>query len=256
VLQVTPIRALRDNYVWMIHRPGGRSAVVVDPGESSPVESALANAGLTPVAILVTHHHHDHVGGIQALLQRHRVPVFGPATESIPSRSHPVSDGDEVHIDELSLTLTAIHVPGHTLGAIAYVGEGIVLTGDTLFTAGCGRLFEGTPAQMLASLRRLAALPSQTRVYCGHEYTVANLRFAHVVEPDNPDIEARLAQAVVRAQRGEPGVPSTIGEERLTNPFLRVAEPTVRSAVQSKCARPLSDPGDVFAELRNWKNHF
>lgn len=255
-LQVTPLRALRDNYVWMIHRAQGRAAVVVDPGEAPPVDRALAQAGLSLAAIVVTHHHHDHVGGIEDLLRRHRVPVFGPAMESIPGRSHAVHDGDLVRLDSLSLELSAMHVPGHTLGAIAYHGEGIVLTGDTLFTAGCGRLFEGTPAQMLGSLRRLASLPAETLIYCGHEYTAANLRFARAVEPGNAEVNRRWSDAIERTARGEPCVPSTMGEELRTNPFLRVDVSEVRSAVHRRCNRALTEAEDVFAELRDWKNHF
>jgi hydroxyacylglutathione hydrolase len=255
-LQITPIPALRDNYVWMIRRLGGAATVIVDPGEEAPVSAALEAAGAALAAILVTHHHHDHVGGIAALVSRHRVPVYGPARESIPSRTHALGDGDDIWIEPLQWRLSAMHVPGHTLGAIAYAGEDVVFTGDTMFTAGCGRLFEGTAAQMHASLHRLSSLPPHTAVYCGHEYTVANLRFAQAVEPQNAAIADRLHDAIERSSRGQPCVPSSIAEELATNPFLRVDEPSVRRAASQRCGRPLSDPIAVFSILREWKNHF
>jgi hydroxyacylglutathione hydrolase len=182
--------------------------------------------------------------------------VFGPGSETIPERTDAVGEGDTVNIAELGLSLRAMRVPGHTLGAIAYFGDGVVFTGDTLFAAGCGRLFEGTPAQMHASLARLASLPDETLVYCGHEYTLANLEFAVTVEPGNAAIRARLNTTRDLYARGEPAVPSTIALERQTNPFLRTNDAEVQRAAEIHCGHPLSNATEIFAVLREWKNRF
>ncbi|MFO1435984.1 MAG: hydroxyacylglutathione hydrolase [Gammaproteobacteria bacterium] len=253
---VTPIRALRDNYVWMLQRPGGDVVTLVDPGEAAPVEAVLAAAGKRVAAILVTHHHHDHVGGIEQIARRHRARVIGPAMENIPARSFAVNDGDAFTIDELELELTAMHVPGHTLGAISYYGEGTAFTGDTLFTAGCGRLFEGTADQMFSSLERLKKLRRSTQIYCGHEYTLANLRFAAAVEPDNADIAMRLLQVEENERDGQPSVPAPLELELRTNPFLRTDQASVQRAAESQSGHALNGPAAVFAVLREWKNHF
>jgi hydroxyacylglutathione hydrolase len=191
MLQVSPVRAFSDNYIWLIRAPADPgAAVVVDPGDDRPVEEALQQQGLRLGAILVTHHHADHVGGVVALVARHGAPVFGPAREKMPCAVQALDDGGTVALDHLGLQFSVMAVPGHTLGHIAYAGHGALFCGDTLFSAGCGRLFEGTPAQMLASLDRLATLPDDTRVYCAHEYTLSNLRFAAAVEPRNTHIHA------------------------------------------------------------------
>ncbi len=253
-LEITAVPALRDNYVWLLERPGSRAAAVVDPGEAGPVLAAISRRGLELSAIIVTHHHHDHVGGIAALRARFPVRVFGPVAETIPERTDAVGEGDAAIIPEMALELRALWVPGHTLGAIAYCGDGIVFTGDTLFAAGCGRLFEGTPAQMHASLGRLAALPGETRVYCGHEYTLANLRFAATVEPGNAAIARRLEDSRELRARGVPTVPSTIALERQTNPFLRTNDAEVQRAAEMYCGHALSNATEVFSILREWKN--
>jgi hydroxyacylglutathione hydrolase len=255
-LKITAIRALRDNYVWLLQRPASRAAAVVDPGDAGPVIDAIASRDLVLVAIIVTHHHHDHVGGIPELHSRFPARVFGPGSETIPKRTDAVGEGDTVNIAELRLSLRAMSVPGHTLGAIAYFGDGVVFTGDTLFAAGCGRLFEGTPAQMHASLARLANLPDETLVYCGHEYTLANLEFAATVEPGNSAIRARLAATRDLYARGEPAVPSTIALERQTNPFLRTNDAEVQRAAEIHCGHALSNATEIFAVLREWKNRF
>ncbi|MBK9115587.1 MAG: hydroxyacylglutathione hydrolase [Betaproteobacteria bacterium] len=255
---IIPIPAFTDNYIWLL-RDGG-SAVVVDPGDEDPVLAYLGAHGLALTAILTTHHHPDHVGGVAALLERYPVPVFGPGKEKIPGRTHVVGDGTVVPVPGLGLTLTGIDVPGHTAGHIAYFGEveGVptLFCGDTLFAGGCGRLFEGTPEQMWASLSTLARLPAATRVYCAHEYTLANLAFALAVEPDNADLRARQSAEAGKRARGEPTVPSTIGIERATNPFLRAALPGVRAAAERRAGRALPADVDAFAELREWKNTF
>jgi hydroxyacylglutathione hydrolase len=253
---IIPIPALRDNYIWIVR--DGRNAVVVDPGDAAPVLAYLEREALTLAGILITHHHADHVGGIAALTARHPAPVFGPARESIPGRTRAVTEGDTIALPGLELSV--LDVPGHTSGQVAYVGrcddKPITFTGDTLFTCGCGRIFEGTPAQMLASLSKLAALAGDTLVYCGHEYTLANLRFALAVEPGNEALRERLRRDTAKREEGLPTVPARMDLERATNPFLRAAEPAVFAAAETHAGRPLADVVDAFATLREWKNAF
>lgn len=259
-LLITPLPAFTDNYFWLLER-GGRAAVV-DPGDAAPVERALAQRGLALAAILVTHHHADHVGGLGPLTSGRDVPVYGPAAEAaaIGGLTHPLREGDRVRLPALGVDFEVWEVPGHTLGHIAYVadrpGHGFVLCGDTLFSAGCGRLFEGTPEQMHRSLSRLAALPADTRVYCTHEYTLANLAFAAAVEPDRPALREEIARVRALRQAGAPSLPSSIGRERRINPFLRVAEPGVAAAARRHSGQALAAPLDVFAALRRWKDGF
>ena len=257
MLEVSPVRAFSDNYLWLIRAPRERrAAVVVDPGDPQPVEAALATAGLALRAILVTHHHPDHVGGVQALVARHGAQVFGPARETLPCEFRPLDDGDSVSLADLGLDFRVMAVPGHTLGHVAYHGHGALFCGDTLFSAGCGRLFEGTAAQMLDSLDRIAALPDDTRVYCAHEYTLSNLRFAAAVEPGNADVLDTLE--AVRELRARDGItlPTTLGRERRINPFLRCREPAVRAAAQARSGKRLAGPAEVFAVIRSWKDGF
>ncbi len=254
MLTIHPLPAFEDNYLWLLE--DGRNAAVVDPGDEAPVEAFLAGRGLVLAAILATHHHGDHVGGLEALARRWDCPAFGPAGEAIAGLTRRLAEGDRITVPGLGLPLTVLEVPGHTAGHIAYVGEGIVFCGDTLFAGGCGRLFEGTPAQMSASLAKLAALPPATRVYCAHEYTAANLRFAAAVEPGNARLAERRAKVAAQRGRGEPTVPSTIAEELATNPFLRCAEPEVVAAAGRHAGRALAGPVEVFAAVRAWKNGF
>jgi hydroxyacylglutathione hydrolase len=251
---IIPIPAFADNYIWLLQRDG--KAAVVDPGDAAPVIEYLEREHIELSAIVNTHHHGDHVGGNRALLQRWRVPVFGPAHEQIPERTHALSEGDTVTLPGIGIELSVLDIPGHTSGHIACAGDGMVFCGDTMFAAGCGRLFEGTPAQMVASLDKLAGLAPETRVYCGHEYTVSNLRFALAVEPQSATLQARLKRDQSKRDLGEPTLPSTIGEERVTNPFLRTSDPAVRAAAEHHAGRKLSDRVAVFAELRTWKNAF
>lgn len=255
---IIPIPALSDNYIWLVRE--GRNAAVVDPGDAAPVLACLDREGLAMTAILVTHHHWDHVNGIAGLLARFPVPVYGPAREAIPGRTHALADGDTFVVPGTGLRLSVLDVPGHTAGQIAYVGMNgggpVTFTGDTLFACGCGRIFEGTPAQMAASLSKLAALSGDTLVYCGHEYTLANLRFALAVEPGNAALRERQGREQAKRDRGEPTLPSTMGEERATNPFLRAGEPAVFAAVEAHAGRPLADAVAAFAILREWKNAF
>lgn len=257
-MNLVALPAFTDNYIWMLH--DGCDAIVVDPGEAAPVVRATSEHGLKLAAIVVTHHHADHVGGVDALRAR-LAPggqVWGPAGGRIPSPYTPLEDGDTVTL--LGTEFRVIFVPGHTRDHIAFFGQPageapLLFCGDTLFSAGCGRLFEGTPAQMHASLARLAALPADTRVCCGHEYTLANLKFAHAVEPDNGAVIdfARRCQAL--RDRGLPTLPSTLATERQVNPFLRVEAEQVRASARVRDANARDAVG-VLAALREWKNEF
>lgn len=257
MLEASPVRAFSDNYLWLIRTPSDRSgAVVVDPGDARPVQATLDEQGLALRAILVTHHHADHVGGVAELAERHGVPVYGPARERMPCAHWPLDEGDQVSLAELGLEFRVMAVPGHTLGHIAYHGHGALFCGDVLFSAGCGRLFEGTAAQLLGSLDRLAALPDDTRIYCAHEYTLGNLRFAATVEPGNADVLESLESVRALRSRDAITLPSTIGRERRINPFLRCREPAVRAAAEAHAGTPLPAAVDVFAAVRAWKDGF
>jgi len=251
---IAPIRAFKDNYIWCLRR--GRSAAVVDPGDARPVLDYLAAEGLHLEAILATHHHNDHVGGNVALLQQYNVPVFGPGRERIPGMTRGLGQDDEIEVPGIGVRLRALDIPGHTAGHIAYFGEGLLFCGDTLFSCGCGRLFEGTPAQMHDSLTRLASLPGETLVYCGHEYTLSNLRFAAAADPGNPAVAAREVSTRAALERGNPSLPSTLEVERAANPFLRVREPALVESASRQAGKTLTDPVQVFAALRQWKDGF
>ncbi|MBV8501514.1 MAG: hydroxyacylglutathione hydrolase [Paucibacter sp.] len=257
-MNLTPLPAFADNYIWMLDN--GREALVVDPGDAAPVLQALGERSLSLAGILVTHHHSDHVGGLAELRPHLRGAVYGPARENIPAPYEPLVAGDEATL--LGLRFKVIEVPGHTAGHIAYFHAStevapLLFCGDTLFSAGCGRLFEGTPEQMHASLATLAALPGETRVCCAHEYTLANLRFARHVEPGNAALRAHEAWARMQRERELPTLPSTIAVERAINPFLRAHEPEVaRSAHGHQSETPPDNPVAVFATLRQWKNEF
>jgi hydroxyacylglutathione hydrolase len=254
---VTPIACLRDNYAYLICADGEKAALCIDPSEAGPVLLALEHAGLELAGILNTHHHWDHVGGNQELLARTGdLPVYGHASdrERIPGQNRFLEDGDE--FDLAGMHFRILHIPGHTMGAVAYIIEDAVFTGDTLFAAGCGRLFEGTPADMYQSLNiKLGSLSDATRVYCGHEYTASNLRFAEHVEPGNAAVREKAASVAKLRARGEPTVPSTMGEERLTNPFLRCDSEEIIQSVRSRLGSNIN-PVDVLGAVRAAKDAF
>lgn len=255
-MYLTPIPAFADNYLWVLH--DGKHALVVDPGDAGPVLQMLAQQSLQLASILVTHHHADHTGGVAALRETTGAQVYGPATERIPAPFIPLKEGDAVRT--LGLDFQVLDVPGHTAGHIAFYtpdmdGKPLLFCGDTLFSGGCGRLFEGTPAQMLASLDKLAALPGATRVCCAHEYTLDNLRFARTIEPGNADLAAYQAHCLALRAEGRPTLPSAIAQELLINPFLRTRQASILAATDRLDA-PAPDDTAVFAILRQWKNQF
>jgi hydroxyacylglutathione hydrolase len=259
-MRLIPLPAFSDNYLWLWQQ--GTQAVVVDPGDATPVFEALAQENLTLAAILVTHHHADHVGGVAQLHQATGATVYGPAREEVPAPFTPVLSGDTLAL--LGQPVQVMDVPGHTAGHVAYFlpqaqPHPVLFAGDTLFSAGCGRIFEGTPAQMLASLDALAALPSPTQVCCAHEYTLSNLRFALAVEPHNADLQAYASQCQQLRAKGLPTLPAQLGNELRINPFLRARHPVVRQAVTQHAQLSFEEQNNdvaVFAALRQWKNDF
>lgn len=251
MLEIICLPAFKDNYIWVLRH--GQRAAVVDPGDAAPVESYLEASGLALESILITHHHADHQGGVPALVERWQPRVFGPQNESITGCTDPLRGGESITV--LGQAMAVLAIPGHTRGHLGYALPGALFCGDTLFGAGCGRLFEGTPAEMAASLNTLAGLPDETLVYCAHEYTEPNLRFAVTVEPDSAAIRSRMLAVAKLRLLGKPTVPFTLGEEKATNPFLRCDQPSVMAA--ARCRDPLAnDPVSIFAAIREWKNHF
>lgn len=259
-LTVFPVPAFQDNYLWVID--DGKHAVVVDPGDAKPVLAYLEARALVLTAILVTHHHADHIGGVDELLARFPVPVHGPAHEVIACVDQPHADGDQVHIAAPAMTLDVFDVPGHTAGHIAYwlpagaADAPRLFCGDTLFSCGCGRLFEGTAAQMLGSLDKLAKLPPATRVHCAHEYTMSNITFALACDPDNEALAAWHQEAKALRAAGRPTLPTTLAQERMTNPFLRSDAPSVVAAAKQHVGRAALTREEVFAVVRSWKDNF
>lgn len=269
MFEISLIPAFKDNYIWLLTL--GKRAFVVDPGDAAPVLARLDADQLVLEGILITHHHADHQGGVAELKARYQPAVFAPANESITGCTHPLRGGESIQV--LGQTVQVMAVPGHTLGHLAYFVPGALFCGDTLFGAGCGRLFEGTPAQMSASLDSIARLPDATRIYCAHEYTEANLRFARAVEPESLAVQQRVAKVAALRALGLPSVPSTLTEEKATNPFLRCTESAVieaglrQVAAQGRLANSGSRTADgkdavdrsktaIFAAIRGWRNNF
>jgi len=257
MLSIHPIRAFRDNYIWVIHNQN--HAAVIDPGIASPVIDYLLSNKLRLIAILITHHHNDHTGGNAELLQSFDVPVYGPLNESIATVSHPLREGDQVNLEEMSLNLKVLDTPGHTRGHIAYYGSNpfnVVFCGDTLFSCGCGRVFEGTAQQMYQSLQKLSQLPNDTLIFCTHEYTLGNIQFAKAVDPENASLINFEIDAQELRNLNIPTVPTTLTLEKKINPFIRCEQRKIIDSAQNFSGRLLSDPVKVFTVLREWKNNF
>jgi hydroxyacylglutathione hydrolase len=256
MLQIWPVPVFDDNYVWILEREGSNRIAVVDPGDGEPVIKALSRLDLEIAAVLITHHHRDHVGGLPEIIRRYHPPVYGSATEPVAGVDHPLTGDDRISLPEIDLEFEILALPGHTSGHIGYAGAGCAFVGDTLFAGGCGRVFEGTMEQMYSSLTRLAELPPETMTYCAHEYTLANLRFALAVEPGNDALAKRIEAADATRAASQPTVPSTIGYELETNPFLRCGVASVHAAAESHAGHELTTPSEVFAVLRNWKDEW
>lgn len=260
MLIFTALPAFNDNYIWLLQNPDSQQCAVVDPGDAQPVLDWLANNPQWQLTdILITHHHHDHTGGITRLKQATQAQVTGPARETIPSLDIPVDQGSQLNL--LGQSVQVLAVPGHTLGHVVYFCQAEqdtpwLLSGDTLFAAGCGRIFEGSAEQMHASLSKLAKLPDATLVYCTHEYTLSNLRFAQAVESSNPVIAQRLLEVQQLREQQQISLPSSIALEKASNPFLRCAEPAVQQAAMQQAGTTLNDDSAVFAALRSWKDTF
>ena len=255
MLSVEPIPAFDDNYIWLLREADRVAVAVVDPGDADPVLARLRDQGLELTAILITHHHQDHIGGVVDLLSHWpEALVAAPKDRRIAMATRVVGDGDAISIPGFATRFDVLEVPGHTSSHIAYLAEGALFCGDTLFAGGCGRVFDGTFEQLAASLRRISALPPRTLCYCAHEYTLANLGFAAWVEPASAALAERTEQARRRRDAGEPTVPSELALELATNPFLRTAEPTVIAAAEDFAGEPLQDQSAVFTALRRWKD--
>ena len=266
MLNITPIPAFSDNYIWMLQRTGSNAVVLVDPGDKGRILDYLQQKQLVPVAVLITHQHYDHTGGVAALVGKHpglriiapdRLPSRSPLSIDLPITEYVterVADGDEVDIAELDIRFNVLGIPGHTLDHLAYYGHEMVFCGDTIFGCGSGRLFSGSAEQMVASMKKLTSLPSATRVYCAHEYTLDNIGFARWVEPDNADVLQRDDDDMARQEKGIPTVPSTLELELKTNPFLRYRVPVVIQAAEKFAGKKLTTDAEVFAAIRRWKD--
>ena len=265
-INITAIQAFNDNYIWAItHKEASaeqksvtKPVTLVDPGQAQPCIEFIENNQLTLTNILITHHHRDHVGAVSELVSRYgdQVNVYGPANEQIPLCRYPLAEGDNIELDDPQITLQVLDVPGHTAGHIVYYNDDLVFCGDTLFSGGCGRLFEGTPAQMHHSLAKLKKLPANTKVYCAHEYTLANLAFAQAVEPNNQALAEYVERATELRAKQQATIPTTIGQEQAINPFLRSEQSSVKQSAEAFTGKALADEIEVFTAIRRWKDEF
>lgn len=254
--KIIAIRAFKDNYIWTIHSLGGSDIVVVDPGDADPVISYLHENNFNLEAILLTHHHWDHSGGILPLVRKYpHIKAYGPKGEKVDGINHFVAEGDEITLPKVNIKLKVIDIPGHTLGHIAFVDKNMLFCGDTLFSCGCGKIFEGTPEQMFRSLEKIKNLPKSIMIYCGHEYTLSNIAFAQTVDPNNKMLEKKL-YFVKKLAINHPSLPVSLESELQTNPFLRCDNPAIIASVQNHCGFQLDNPIAVFTHLRQWKNQF
>lgn len=259
MLDIRPIHAFSDNFIWLLRAAGSQRCAVVDPGDAAPVIARLEAEGLTLADILITHKHGDHIGGIRELVDQFpEAVVYGPLGEPIPERRHALQEGNEIDLESIVASFTVMDVPGHTEGHIAYLGrvgeQPVLFCGDTLFSIGCGRVFSGSFEQLHDSLMRIRELPDDTLVYCAHEYTLDNIGFARWVEPDNPALLARAEQAHAQIDAGMETVPSRLGDEKAANPFLRVDVPSVIAAAEQQAGRAMRDSQDTFRTIRRWKD--
>lgn len=256
-IKIHPIPIIKDNYVWTLIDNKNSNAIIIDAGDAAPIIEYLDAEKLNLLAILVTHKHWDHTDGVEELMTRYRVPVFASQLEKISYITHPIAqDHAEILIEKFPLKFTAMFTPGHTCGHITYISDGMAFTGDTLFACGCGRLTEGTAAEMFSSLEKIATLPDDTKLYPGHEYTLSNLRFAHAVDPTNSEIMSRIKHVEALRAQNLPSLPTTVSEEKATNPFLRCANSHIKNSVGQYAKKKLETPLEVFAALRLWKDKF
>ena len=251
---IIPIPSFQDNYIWAFIENKNKKTIIVDPGDATPVLDYLEQHQLILSAIFITHHHWDHTNGIPALKKKYNIPIYGSSKESIPEVTISIQELDTIPFDSLTFQIFAI--PGHTRDHIAYYAKEILFCGDTLFAAGCGRLFEGSAEELYSSLQKIVALPDNTKIYCAHEYTLNNLRFAKTVEPDNKNMEERIKNVTELREKKLPSLPSLLHEEKETNPFLRCHLPEVIKSAEKFCGEPLNTPVSVFRILRKWKDHF
>ena len=255
MLKIIPIQAIRDNYIWTIYDSNSKQAIVLDPGEAQPAIQELSRLSLSLSAILITHHHFDHTDGIASLLNRWNVPVYGANNSPIEYITNKISEGDTLDLMP-NLQLKVLEIPGHTLDHVAYYGNNMLFCGDTLFAGGCGGIFEGTAEQMWNSLKKIAKLPQKTLIYCAHEYTEKNLKFASQIEPNNNDLKQRIMKTKELRTQKLPTIPSTLKLELKTNPFLRINNPSIIKTIEKHYKNNNFSAIELFERLRSWKNGF